>query len=195
MIEKAKERMQREGLTNVEFRVGDVLVELRQIPRASVDVVLSTWLIGYVGCDELFPLVKRVLRPGGLFGFVAHLDRSPQVPIEVFEEITREEPGCLTKAARMKFPQNDIEVNHHLANTGLNAKHVIEGKFYYIGKSGRDVYDHVMKSGAGTTFYYSLKSECRERLAEEFMSRIDQRYTGQPEICIEHRYVIGIARA
>lgn len=195
MIEKAKERMQRDGLTNVEFRVGDVLEELQQIPPASIDVVLSTWLIGYVGCNELFPLVKRVLKPGGLFGFVAHLDRSPLVPIEVFEEITREEPDCLNKAARMKFPHNDIEVRHHLIKTGLSAQHVIEGKFYYSGKSGRDVYDHVMKSGAGTTFYYSLRPNCRERLAEEFIARIDQRFASQSEICIEHRYAVGIARS
>jgi hypothetical protein len=72
---------------------------------------------------------------------------------------------------------------------------VTAGRFDFVGKSGRDVYDHVMKSGAGTTFYYSLRPDCRERLAEEFKARIDRRYEGESKIRIEHKYVVAIARS
>ena len=195
MIGQARQRMKDEGLTGVKFIVGDVLEELTKIPDHSIDVVLSTWLIGYVGCDELFPLVKRVLKPGGVFGFVAHLDRSPLVPIEVFEEITREEPECMVKAARMKFPLDSNEVMHHLKEAALNPVKVSEGKFDFWGESGGDVYDHVMKSGAGTTFYYSLKPEFRNQMAAEFIARINKLYCGQSKIRVEHKYVVGIARA
>jgi len=193
MIEKAKVRLAGEGLANVEFRVADVLEELTRIKPQSIDAVVSTWLIGYVGADELLPLIQRILKPGGVLGLVAHTDRSPLVPIEVFEEITREEPSSLIKAAAMKFPADGCELQQNLAHAGFTSWSVSEGTFEFVGRNGRDVYDHVMKSGAGTTFYYSLAPDCRERMAEEFIRRIDRAYAGKTAITIEHRYIIATA--
>ena len=122
MVDKAKQRVREQGLTNVEFRIGDVLEELQRIPANSVDVAVLTWLIGYVGCEEIFPLLQRILKPNGVIGFVAHLDRSPQVPIEVFEEITREDPQVLMKAVKMKFPADAQETEQHLRLAGLAAR-------------------------------------------------------------------------
>jgi MoaA/NifB/PqqE/SkfB family radical SAM enzyme/ubiquinone/menaquinone biosynthesis C-methylase UbiE len=195
MVEKAKTRITKQDLVNVEFRIADVLDELTRIPPQSIDIVVSTWLIGYVGCEELFPLVKRVLKPGGIFGVVAHADRSPLIPIEVFEEISREEPECLLKAAAMKFPADGDEMKMHLTEAGFVSFAVTEGTFDFVGRHGRDVYDHVMKSGAGTTFYYSLAPECRERLAEEFIRRIDRKFAGSRAIAVKHRYIIATATA
>ena len=195
MISKAQRRTDEYNLTNVTFRVGDVLKELADIPSHSIDVIVTTWLIGYVGCEEIIPLVRRVLKPGGLFGLVAHLDRSPLVPIEVFEEITRDQPACLIKAARMKFPPDGAHVRKQLIDAGFSSVNMEEGDFSYVGRNGRDVYDHVMKSGAGTTFYYSLHPNYRQRLIDEFISRIDRRYAGQSSITVSHRYVVATAQA
>ncbi len=192
MISKARERLERQGLANVEFRVGDVLEELRRLPAASVDVAVMTWLIGYVGCDEVFPLIRRVLKPGGNVAFVAHLDRSPEVPLNVFEEITREEPQVLMKAVKMKFPLNAKETELQLRNSGFVVNILREGTFDFVCRRGQDVYDHVMKSGAGTTFYFSLQPSARDRLAREFVRRVEERYRDLPEIRIVHRYVLGI---
>jgi MoaA/NifB/PqqE/SkfB family radical SAM enzyme/ubiquinone/menaquinone biosynthesis C-methylase UbiE len=192
MIEQAKRRIQRLGLTNVEFIVADVLEELKSIPPQSVDVAVLTWLIGYVGCDEILPLLKRALKPGGSVGFVAHLDRSPLVPIEVFEEIIREEPESLLKTAKFKFPKDKHETEKHLKTSGFDTEWIEQGSFNFVCHTGQEVYDHVMKSGAGTTFYYSLKPSERDRLAKEFVRRIEERYAGLPEIEIVHEYVTGI---
>jgi MoaA/NifB/PqqE/SkfB family radical SAM enzyme/ubiquinone/menaquinone biosynthesis C-methylase UbiE len=192
MVNKARQRIKQQGLTNVEFRIGDVLEELRHFPAESVDVAVMTWLIGYVGCDEIFPLLKRILKPDGVIGFVAHLDRSPEVPLSVFEEITREDPQVLMKAVKMKFPMHAQGTEAHLRNSGFEIGTLYEGAFDFFCHRGQEVYDHVMKSGAGTTFYFSLQPFARERLAQEFVHRIDERYRGQSEIRIIHRYVVGI---
>ena len=68
-----------------------------------------------------------------------------------------------------------------------------EGTFDFVCQRGQEVYDHVMNSGAGTTFYFSLQPSARERLAAEFVRRIDQRYQGESEIRIVHRYIVGIS--
>ena len=192
MLERAQERMRRLGLSNVEFRPGDVLEGLARMRPASFDVAVLTWLIGYVGCWEIFPLLKRVLKPGGRVGFVAHLDRSPLAPIQVFEEITREEPESLMKAVRLKFPKDAAETEKHLQASGFETEWIRQSTFDFVCHEGREVYDHVMKSGAGTTFYYSLKPSVRERLAGEFVRRIDRRFEGAPDITILHEYVVGI---
>jgi MoaA/NifB/PqqE/SkfB family radical SAM enzyme/ubiquinone/menaquinone biosynthesis C-methylase UbiE len=192
MIAKAKERLATLGLKNVEFRVGDVLEKLRQIPSGSVDVAVMTWLIGYVACDDIFPLVRRILKPHGSIAFVAHLDRSLKIPLDVFEEITRENPSVLVKAVRMKFPLDAAETAEHLRHADFDSQFLRESTFDYVCHTGQEVYDHVMKSGAGTTFYYSLQPSARARLAAGFVSSIDRRFRGQSEIRIEHRYVVGV---
>jgi ubiquinone/menaquinone biosynthesis C-methylase UbiE len=192
MVVKAKQRIREHRLANVEFRIGDVLEELRRLPAESVDVAVMTWLIGYVSCDEIFPLIKRILRPNGVIGLVAHLDRSPEVPLDVFEEITREDPQVLMKAVKMKFPMNAQGTEVYLKNSGFEVGTLYEGTFDFLCHRGREVYDHVMKSGAGSTFYFSLQPSAREPLAQEFVRRIEERYRGQSEIRIVHRYVVGI---
>ena len=193
MINSAKRRMQKLHLTNVEFRINDVLEELKRIPAKSFDIAVMTWLIGYVGCWEIFPLLKRILKPDGVIGFVAHLDRSPLVPIELFEEITREDPECLMKAVRLKFPKDAQETVKEIETTGLKTKWIKHGTFDYICHQGREVYDHVMKSGAGTTFYYSIRPSDRERIAEEFIRRLDNKFRDADQINIVHEYIVGIA--
>lgn len=192
MIEKAKNRISRLGLSNVEFRIGDVLEELKNIPSESCDVAVLTWLIGYVGCWEVFPLLHRILKSGGIIGLVAHLDRSPLVPIEMFEELTREDPQALTKAVKLKFPVDAAEIEKEFDSVGFRTEWIKQSKFDFVCQTGQEVYDHVMKSGAGTTFYYSLKPSARERMTREFIRRIDERYDGFPEIKIVHDYVTGI---
>lgn len=195
MIAKARHRLNQHGLAKVSFIEGNVSAALERMPPASVDVAVLTWLIGYVGCEEIFPLLRHVLKPGGAVGFVAHLDRSPRVPIEVFEDIVRAEPQAIDKAVILKFPRDERETGAHLTAAGLEPRHLLRGTFTVNCPGGRGVYDHVMKSGAGTTFYYALKPAARERLGQEFIRRIDDRYENSPEIPIDHEYVLGIAVA
>ena len=99
--------------------MGDVLQELKKLPPASFDTAALTWLIGYVGCQEIFPLLKRALKPGGIVGFVAHLAHSPLIPIEVFEELARKEPQALMKVVKLKFPENAVEIEGDLKENGI----------------------------------------------------------------------------
>jgi SAM-dependent methyltransferase len=194
MINQAHRRIGNLGLTNVEFRQGDVRELLKELPADSYDIGVLSWLIGYVSCAEIFPLLARVIRPNGCIGFVAHLDRSPLVPMEIFEDLVREEPDCLMKAVKMYFPADTAEIEHHLLAAGFAPETIKHGTFTFTCRTGRGVYDHVMKSGAGTTFYYSLRPSARARLAEEFIHRVEQRFRGLPEISITHEYVMGVGR-
>jgi MoaA/NifB/PqqE/SkfB family radical SAM enzyme/ubiquinone/menaquinone biosynthesis C-methylase UbiE len=195
MIARARERLTASGgLDRVTFRVGDVLDELRAQREASLDAVTMTWLIGYVSCKDVFPLIRRALRRNGLVGFVAHLDRSPRIPIEVIESVIRDNPTAFEKYVQFSFPKNLAEVREHLARAGLKPLVLEEGTFNFRCGTGTDVYDHLMKSGAGTTFWLAVRPAQRERLKRTFIDRVEQRFRGCDLITIEHRYVLGIAR-
>ncbi len=193
MVERARERFELAGLNTTEFRIGNVLTELEAFSPASIDLATLTWLIGYVGCDEIFPALGRVMKPGGEIGFVAHLDRSPEMPFEFFEQLVRENPEVMDKAVRMKFPCDDDDVRTSLEQAGFEARHLQSGTFTVVCRDGKEVFDHVMKSGAGSTFYHSIQPSYREHLAEEFIRRIDERFRDSGNIPIIHRYVVGTA--
>jgi MoaA/NifB/PqqE/SkfB family radical SAM enzyme/ubiquinone/menaquinone biosynthesis C-methylase UbiE len=193
MIERAKERFTRLGLNGTRFHVGDVLLELGGMESNSVDLATLTWLIGYVACDEIFPELSRVIKPGGQIGLVAHLDHSPELPFDIFEELVRENPNVLEKAVRMKFPRDDNDVSESLIKSGFEIKLLQSGTFTVTCHDGREVFDHVMKSGAGSTFYHSIRVSDRQRLIDDFICKIDRHYASAGEIPIIHRYVVGIA--
>jgi MoaA/NifB/PqqE/SkfB family radical SAM enzyme/ubiquinone/menaquinone biosynthesis C-methylase UbiE len=164
MVEKAKKRFSGHGMARPQFRIGDVLTELGRIEPGSIDVATLTWLIGYVGCDEVFPQLAKAMKPGGMIGLVAHLDRSPELPFGVFEDLVRENPGVMDKAVRMKFPLNDDDLRKALNSAGFKIEFLKSGTFSVFCHTGREVFDHVMKSGAGTTFYYAVKESARQQM-------------------------------
>jgi len=91
------------------------------------------------------------------------------------------------------FQDTSDEFTVRIATKPDEIKEFLEAGFDFVCQKGQQVYDHVMKSGAGTTFYYSLKPSERERLAKKFVHRIDRRYQGIPQIRIVHQYVVGVA--
>jgi MoaA/NifB/PqqE/SkfB family radical SAM enzyme/ubiquinone/menaquinone biosynthesis C-methylase UbiE len=196
MIGKARRRLAEAGaLHRARFTRGDVLGQMAHLPGASLDAATMTWLIGYVSCADAFPAIRRVLKPGGFLGFVAHLDRSPLVPIEEFEALAKERPDAFAKYVEFEFPADAAEVYSELAQAAFEPVRLEEGTFDFVCATGRDVYDHLVKSGAGTTYWLALKQKERERFRDDFIARVDARFAGREKIVIEHRYVLGVARA
>jgi ubiquinone/menaquinone biosynthesis C-methylase UbiE len=64
MLEKARSNAEKSGLSNVEFRKGDI--ELLPVEDDSVDVVISNCVLNLVpDKDRAFREIHRVLKPGG----------------------------------------------------------------------------------------------------------------------------------
>ncbi len=93
---------------------------------------------------------------------------------------------------KLQFPKDGDETEQHLHSSGFTLEWRHQSTFNFVCQTGQEVFDHVMKSGAGTTFYYGLKPSVRERLTQEFIRRIDAKYQEAPEITIVHEYVAGI---
>ncbi len=193
MTRIAKKRLENLGISNVEFIIGEIFEKTKHIPESSFDIAVIAWVIGYVSCEEIFPVISRVLKPGGEVGFVCHQHRSPLIPFEAFEEIALADPGALSKLVVMTLPDGADETARHLRDAGLYPKYLQEGTFTIRYASGREVYESIMKAGLAASFYYSIRPEKRDHMAELFIHAIDKRSAGEEEIEIAHKYLFGVA--
>lgn len=68
MLSKARTYVEEQGLTNIEFRQGDI-TRLSGLPDASIDAVMSTVVLHHLpdlaALESTFAEIKRVLKPGG----------------------------------------------------------------------------------------------------------------------------------
>jgi arsenite methyltransferase len=92
MIEKAKMNAKELGITNVDFRYGDI--EDMPIENDSIDVVISNCVINLApDKGKVFQEAYRVLRPGGRI-MVSDIVLSKELPKEVRDEVVTY-TGCI----------------------------------------------------------------------------------------------------
>lgn len=84
MIKKAKKNVDKIGVGNVEFRLGEI--EELPVPDNSVDVVLSNCVIN-LSPDKraVFGELFRVLKPGGRIS-ISDVLRSGEIPREIMDD-------------------------------------------------------------------------------------------------------------
>ncbi len=89
MIQKAKERVEREELTYlVEFKVGDAY-DL-EFETETFDVVLTVFVSQFLDREKAFKEFHRVLKKGGCLG-INELFKTEDVPLELAEEVDQAE--------------------------------------------------------------------------------------------------------
>ena len=110
MISKARESVDKLGLSNVEFRLG----EIENIPVAdrSVDVIMSNCVINLSPeKTKVFKDAFRALKPGGRLA-VADIVATAELPREIREDLALH-AGCVAGASQIH------EVKAMLANAGF----------------------------------------------------------------------------
>ncbi len=111
MISKAKKNAEELGITNVEFRFGDV--EELPLDDDSVDVIISNCVINLAPDKrKVFSEAFRVLRPGGRL-MVSDIVLSKPLPEEIRDEVVTY-TGCIGGAIL------DEEYLQHIRDAGFN---------------------------------------------------------------------------
>ncbi|MFW9832787.1 MAG: arsenite methyltransferase [Candidatus Thorarchaeota archaeon] len=110
MIEKAKKNAEELGITNVDFRFGDI--EDMPVEDNSVDVVISNCVINLApDKGKVFREAYRVLKPGGRV-MVSDIVLSKPLPTEVRDEVVTY-TGCIGGAIL------DEEYLQHMRDAGF----------------------------------------------------------------------------
>jgi len=134
MIEKAKKNAEELGITNVEFRFGDI--EDMPVENDSVDVVISNCVINLApDKGKVFSEVYRVLKPGGRV-MVSDIVLSKPLPKEVSDEVITY-TGCIGGAIR------DEEYLQHMRDAGFKDAKI-------TSKAGESIYGAYSAYIAGT---------------------------------------------
>lgn len=124
MIEKAKKNAEELGITNVDFRFGDI--EDMPVDDNSVDVVISNCVINLApDKGKVFNEAYRVLKPGGRL-MVSDIVLSKPLPKEVEDEVVTY-TGCIGGAIL------DEEYLQHMRNAGFADAKI-------VSKAGQSMY-------------------------------------------------------
>ncbi len=188
MLIEARKRLG--GASGVRFLVGDALMEIEG--RGPFDLVISTWVLGYVPPEEFFRAAARELAPGGRLAFVVHRQNSPRRELAIFAELVASEPESLRRAVSFDFPEDAEQVRAQLAAAGLEAADLQEGAITFEYPDAERVLEHLLKSGAGTAFHDAIDPARREHLVMRFLERLAEECGGEAWR-VTHDYVSCIA--
>ncbi len=191
MTAEARRRLAEAGVGNVTLNVGDALKALGK--SAPVDLVFSSWVLGYIPLAPFFAAARRALAPGGRLAFVVHRENSPREPLEIFGELVAEDPSVLTRRAAFDFPRDGRQVREMLADAGYHGVDARRGTVVFRYRTAREVLDHLLKSGAGTAFYEAVDQRRRPALRREFLRRLAARHTAGRPIEVRHDYLSVVA--
>ena len=119
MIDKANANKAKTGLTNVDFRLGEI--ENMPVDDASVDVVLSNCVLNLVPDKQAaFNEIGRVTKPGGWFS-ISDIVLEGQLP-PALREVAELYAGCVSGAIQKQ------EYLNHIAEAGFTNIEILEEK-------------------------------------------------------------------
>jgi MoaA/NifB/PqqE/SkfB family radical SAM enzyme/SAM-dependent methyltransferase len=192
MLTEARKRARLQGIEAINFRRVDALQELRS--SHSLDLVFSSWVLGYIPLKPFFGAAGEALKNGGRLAFIVHRENSPYEPLQIFSEIVLEDPTVLTKRIAFDFPANTEQIRAELAAAGLDVMHVHEGEIVFRYKTAREALEHLKKSGAGTAYYEAVDPARRDSLEAQFVERLIERRQGKKGYEVVHNYITCIAQ-
>lgn len=192
MIGLARQRVRGAGHGNVRFRRQDALRALKR--HRPLDLVFSSWVLGYIPLTPFFEAVSNSLGAGGRLAFVVHRQNSPARELEIFRELVAEDPSVLKKRVHFDFPDDRHHVERLLAQAALVPEELSEGRIAFRCGTPEGVMEHLIGSGAGTAFYDALDPLRRKEMEERFKGVLSRR-AGRKGACdVVHEYVLCVAR-
>jgi SAM-dependent methyltransferase len=192
MLAGARKRIEAQGISNVSFVAGDALEFLGL--SEPVDLVLSTWVLGYIPLNPFFNAASRALRKRGFLMFVVHKYNSPREPLEIFGQLVAEDPSALQKRVDFDFPKDMEHIRQELSSAGLGVDQIWEGSIVFRCSTPREALEHLLKSGAGTAYFNAVDPAKRGLLLDQFVARLGARRKPPETYDVIHDYISCVAR-
>jgi len=193
MLEVAAGRAANAGVQDrLRFVTGDFLELAAGWEDGAFDLVVSTWVLGYLPLDPAFVAVARLLAPGGELGLVVHRDRSPRRELALFEELVAREPDVMERRVALDFPRDGRDLQAHLRAAGLATAALREESCTFPCADAQGALEHLLMSGAGTVYYDAVRVSERRRLTGDFVERLEAACHGGPADVV-HDYCTAVA--
>jgi SAM-dependent methyltransferase len=191
MLSVARQRLAQHKLNNVEFQLIDALAALKGCH--DLDVVFTSWVLGYVPLRPFFIAAAGALRASGRVALVVHKESSPRREWETFAQIIADEPSLLTKQVAFDFPRDANHLREQLGQAGLVSMDLWESSAVFRYRSPEEVLEHLLKSGAGTVFYDAIDPLRRDQATRKFIELLNRRHAKGSDYEVRHDYLGCIA--
>jgi MoaA/NifB/PqqE/SkfB family radical SAM enzyme/protein-L-isoaspartate O-methyltransferase len=191
MLSRAQTRVERAGHANVRLVQGDALEKLRE--HQDLDLVFTSWVLGYIPLGLFFEAAYGALRPGGRLGLVVHKLGSPRRELGIFTEIVSADPSVLVRQVSFDFPRDEDHLRQELSAAGLDPRCIWDGKCVFSYETAEGALEHLLLSGAGTVFYDAIAEGARDRLRQRFLEQLTAANRGHPTYDVIHDYLACIA--
>ena len=179
------------GARRVRFVAGDALAALGE--AEGLDLVFSSWVLGYIPLRAFFAAAARALAPAGSVAIVVHRDGSPAEPLEIFGRLVAREPAVLTRQVAFDFPRDAAHLREAVERAGLVVEQSWEGAIVFRLAGAEEALEHLLKSGAGTAFHDALDPAHREQLTRAFVKELAARHPGG-RVEVRHDFLGCVAR-
>lgn len=193
MLALARRRLKHSAaVARTRFKRADALRALRA--QHDVDLVFTSWALGYIPLAPFVQASAHALKPGGWLALVVHRDRSPREPFALYAELVAQQPSVLTRRVAFDFPADAAALETILRQAGFTSIQVREDRVVFHLPTAEQVLAHLLKSGAGTVFYEAVDPAWRAPLSARFVSLLRARHPGAPSFDVTHDCLIAVAR-
>lgn len=173
MLNLARKRLSAQDDSRIRFVHGDALNFLES--SNIVDLVISTWVLGYIPLAPFFKAVSKALKYEGMLAFVVHRDNSPREALDIFHGLVAQDPSVLLQGVNFDFPRNREHLEELFRSTNLELHDFREGQIVFPCRTPPDVLDHLLNSGAGTAYFNAIDPEKRDLLTDKFLACLRER--------------------
>jgi len=192
MLDLARRRLSAQGASAVRFVHGDALGFLESCE--ALDLIVSTWVLGYIPLAPFFAAASEALKEGGLLAFVVHRDNSPRAVLEIFRRLVAEDPSVLLQGVDFDFPRDREHLEELFRCAGLEPRSYAEDQIVFPCRTPRDVLDHLLQSGAGTAYFNAVDPERRTALTDRFLTCLEEDQASGQSLDVAHEYVSCVVR-
>lgn len=191
MLGLAQKRLATQGDSRIRFVNGDALNFLTSCD--AVDLVISTWVLGYIPLAPFFAAASRALKDGGSLAFVVHKDNSPREPLDAFRKLVSRDPAILLQGVDFDFPRDREHLEALFSSSDLELHDFVEDQIVFPCQTPQDVLDHLLRSGAGTAYFNAVAPERRDALTDQFLASLKESMEAGEGYKVMHEYVSCVA--
>ncbi|MDD4954894.1 MAG: methyltransferase domain-containing protein [Candidatus Omnitrophica bacterium] len=194
MIEKAKEKIS--ANQKVEFIRNDMFDALKTIKKESLDFVTCGWAIGYSSPLKLFKAVRPLLKQNGKVGIIENR-QDTLMPLRCAGiEVMKRYPAHIRYLMVLPFylPKSKEHLKQLYVSAGFMPLYLWEGEVEFNFKSGKDVLNWVLHTGASAGFDKVMDASIKDECDEAFIEIMEREHKKDGRITILHKFVAGTAQ-